>query len=305
MAPSKSQYLWSIPQRLLSLEPADIGTPHRLVWSRDVCACRNTGSVSTKKAGGLMREIERDLLADKPLDGLLRKFILLGGNVGSPELRAWASQELRGYDNDADLPSYRTVNAPLQIDGAVPGGLIQHQSISSMDLPDFARDEIDELVPLRMGVGEIHSMVAQHKGDKVVKLQPAGAALLVSYMNGTQQMNGHITALYWSVSTIALEGTLGQIRTRLAELIAELRSGTPQGQTLPTPEQAANAVNVVINGRGNRVSIAQATNGGAVTTQTEADEGKKFWTTARLIGAGIVGIATITGTVLAVMQFPF
>lgn len=261
--------------------------------------------MSTKKAGGLIGEIERDLLADKPLDTLLRKLILLGGNAGSPELRAWASQELRGYDKDADLPSYRIVNAPLQIDGAVPGGIIQHQTISSMDLPDFARDEIDELVHLRMGVGEIHGMVEQQKGDKVVKLQPPGAALLVSYMNGTQQMNGHITALYWSVSTIALEGVLSQIRTRLAELIAELRSGTPQGQALPTPEQAANAVNVVINGRGNRVSIAQAASGGSVTTQPEAREGRRFWTTARLIGAGVVGLATIIATVLAVLQFRF
>ena len=38
--------------------------------------------------------------------------------------------------------------------------------------------------------------------------------------------------------------TLGALRT---ELIAELRSATPQGQNLPTPTQAANAVNFVIN----------------------------------------------------------
>lgn len=249
-----------------------------------------------------MRQIERDLLAEKPLDNLLRKLILLGGNAGSPELRTWASVELRGYEDSDDLPSYRKVNAPLQIDGAVRGGIIRHQSISSMDLPDFARGEIDELVPLRMGVRELHSIVENHRSGQVVKLQPPGAALLVGYMNHESGMNGHIDSLYWSVSTVAIEGVLDQIRTRLAELIAELRSGASPEQTLPTPAQAANAVNLVINGRGNRVSIAQATDGGVITSQSETST-PRFWTKARIIGAGLVGAATIVGTVLTALQF--
>ena len=248
-----------------------------------------------------MGQIERDLLAEKPLHTLLRKLILLGGNAGSPELRAWASMELRGYNNDDELPSYREVNAPLQIDGAVPGQIIRHQSISSIDLPDFARAEIHELVPLRMGVRELHSMVSQHGNDRVVKLHPPGAALLVGYMNREGDMNGRIDSLYWSVSTIALEGVLDQIRTRLAELIAELRSGTAPGQALPTPAQAANALHLVINGRGNRVSIAQATNGGVIKHKQE-DGTRPSWTRARLIGAGMVGLATIAGTVIAALQ---
>lgn len=249
-----------------------------------------------------MGQIERDLLGEKPLDSILRKLILLGGNAGSPELRAWASLELRGYGKDDELPSYRKITAPLQIDGTVPGGIVRHETIGSMDIPDFARDDVNESVPLRMGVREIHSMVNQHSSDRIVKLQPAGAPDLVSYMNGTRQMNGHITSLYWSVSTIALEGVLDQIRTRLAELIAELRSGTPHGQALPTPAQAANAVNLVINGRGNRVSIAQATDGGSITSPEEDSTG--FWTTARVVGAGIVGLATVVATGLALLQFP-
>lgn len=264
----------------------------------------DTEMVSAKKPGDLMGQIERDLLAEKPLDTLLRKLILLGGNAGSPELRDWASLELRGYAKGDELPSYRKVNAPLQIDGAVPGGIIRHQTIGSMELPDFARDDITEIVPLSIGVREIQSMVDQHQKDRVVKLQPPGSADLVTYINGTSKLNGHITALYWSVSTIALEGVLDQVRTRLAELIAELRSGTPRGQALPSPTQAANAVNLVINGRGNRVSIAQAAHGSTVSAASE-EATPRFWTRARLIGAGIVGLATIAGTVVAVAQSPF
>lgn len=249
-----------------------------------------------------MRQIERDVLADKPLDTLLRKLVLLGGNAGSPELRAWASQELRGYANDDELPSYRKVTASLQIDGTVFNGIIKHQTIGPMDLPDFARDAISETVPLQMGVRELHTMVDQHREERLVQLQPPGAADLVSYMNMTKQMNGNITSLYWSVSTIAIDGVLDQIRTRLAELIAELRSATPRGQDLPTPAQASNAVNLVINGRGHRVNITQAADGGSVVAPPEP-ESRPFWTTAKIIGAAFVGLATITGTVVAILQF--
>jgi hypothetical protein len=250
-----------------------------------------------------MAQIERDILDEKALDTLLRKLILLGGNAGSPELRNWASLELRGYGRDVELPPYRTVPAPLQIDGTVPGGIVHHETIGAMDIPDFARDDVNEQVPLRMGVREIHSMVDQHRTDRMVKLQPPGAADLVTYMNGTRRMNGHITALYWSVSTIALEGVLDQIRTRLAELIAELRSATAQGQDLPTPAQAANAVNFVINGRGIRVNIAQAA-GGSTITAAPADVEPRFWTRTKLVGATVVGLATIAGTLIAALQLP-
>ncbi|MGC5225441.1 hypothetical protein ACPW96_22990 [Micromonospora sp. DT81.3] len=256
----------------------------------------------SNKRGTLLSQIERDLLDEKPLDTLLRKLILLGGNTGSAELRDWASMELRGYEKQDELPSYRSVHAPLQIDGSVPGGSIRHQTIGALDIPDFARDEIKEVVPLRMGVREIRGMVDQQRGDKVVKLLPPGAPDLVSYMNMTGELNGHITDLYWSVSTVALEGVLDQIRTRLAELIAELRSSTPAGQSLPTPAQAANAVSFVIKGRGNRVHIAQAAEGGTVTIPRE-DATRPFWTRAKVIGAALVGLATIVGTGIAVLQY--
>lgn len=248
-----------------------------------------------------MGKIERDLLDEKPLDGLLRKLILFGGVAGSSELRDWASAELRGYENDKDVPEYRKVTAPIQINGSTPRGLVEHQTISTVDLPDFVRDEISESFLLRMGVREIQSMIDQHAVDRTVRLQPAGVALIVDYMNRTSSSSGWITELYWGVSTIALEGVLDQVRTRLAELIAELRAGTQRGQTLPTPAQAANAVNLVVNGRGNRVNISQAAGGGVIAS-TPPRENSGFWTRARVVGAAIAGIATVGGTIIAALQ---
>jgi hypothetical protein len=170
-----------------------------------------------------------------------------------------------------------------------------------MDIPDFARDDINERLPLRMSVNEIQNMVNQNQNDRTVQLQPPGGPDILTYMNSTREMNGRIVSLYWSVSTIELEGVLDQIRTRLAELIAELRSATPRGQELPSPAPAANAVNFVINGRGNRVSIAHAADGSTITSPPD-EAPRRFWTTARIAGAAIVGLFTIAGTVLAALQ---
>ena len=64
-----------------------------------------------KRPPDLMAQIERDLLDEKPLDTLLRKLILLGGSAGSPELRNWASVELRVPPVAAEL--YRRPVAKL------------------------------------------------------------------------------------------------------------------------------------------------------------------------------------------------
>jgi hypothetical protein len=46
----------------------------------------------------LIDQIERDVSQeDVPVAAALRKVILLGGRVGSTELRDWASRELKGY----------------------------------------------------------------------------------------------------------------------------------------------------------------------------------------------------------------
>lgn len=252
----------------------------------------------------VLEKIEDDILTDKPLATILRKVVLMGGQIGSAELRAWASSELRGYRDGEELPRYRTVRAPLHIDGTVPGGIVHHQPISATDLPDFARPDVDEAVPLRLGVAELARAVDDYRDERVVKMQMPGAAILVKVMN-SQMSTGRVVDLYWAVSTVALAGVLDQIRSRLAELVAELRSVTPAARDLPTAQQATHALSVVVRGRGSRVTVAQATTGGTVTVQP-TDEGAEaaagFWTTARSVGAGVVGIFTIAGVLIAWWQ---
>jgi hypothetical protein len=114
-----------------------------------------------KRHSDLLAEIERDVVDEsKSLAAALRKSVILGGRAGSADLREWATRELNGYrDSQDELPDYRHVRAPLLMDGISGYYKVTAESISVIDLPDFARDVISEEVPLTHGIGELEAMI--------------------------------------------------------------------------------------------------------------------------------------------------
>lgn len=258
----------------------------------------------------LLDEIKRDLLDGKPIADLLRKCLLLGSEAGSLELTDWASKELRGYGPDDELPKYRQIVAPLQLDAMVGNGWVKGQIISSSELPDFARDTIGNLVPIVMPIGEVEAMVGERSSGKHVHLQPAGASDLVLYMNGeADNPFQQITSMYWSVAPSALHGIVDNVRTTLTELAGELIRTLPSGHVTPTKEHAHQAVEVAVHGRSARVSVntAQAVDGSTSTaTQDVNDDARSdtpWWRISGRVGAFVVGCAVIVGAVITVLLY--
>jgi hypothetical protein len=278
---------------------------------RGACVSVGRGTIMemSKREHGLLTEIESDVLdARKALADALRKCVVLGGRAGSVDMREWASRELRGYHGDESLPSYRVIGAPLTINGFAGNAMIKGERMSVTSLPEFAQEHIRDEVPLRMGIAEIEAMVAkaQSSGDNVW-LSPPGAAEIVKYMNGTTQgPYQQISEMYWSVSPVALHGVVDQVRTTLAELVAELRAGMPDSDDTPSAALADQAVSVAVHGKRSRVNVhtAQATSGSASAVQslpTHDDAG--FWTTSRRVGAFFVGAAGIIAAFVGVAQW--
>lgn len=199
----------------------------------------------------LLAEIERDLLDGKPLADLLRKCLILGARSGSIELREWAGRELRGYGgvDDADLPSYRKVAAPIMLDAVTGNTSITGQQIAPGSLPPFARDAgICNEVSIRQGIGEIEAWVTT-SGTKTISVTLPGAQAIGEYIDkASGNPFQHIHAVYWKLSTPALHGLIDNVKTSLAELITELVILVPEGQSTPTAEQATQAWNVAVNG---------------------------------------------------------
>lgn len=253
----------------------------------------------------LLSEIERDLLDDVPISTVLRKLIILGGYTGVSELREWASRELQGYVGVADdqMPKYRVVPAIIQIDAVVPQGPIRHQTIAAYDLPEEFREEICEDAVFRHGVGELEAMIDAHDESKTIQMMLPGAMIIAKIMDHNYgRRDQKITSIYWAVSTSSVTGILDQVRTRMAQMLGELRAVTPAGAALPNPADASRVVSVVIQGgKNNRVNVAHATHGGIASTVEGEKEGR-FWTTGRRIGAAVVGACTIAATVIAWLQ---
>jgi len=250
----------------------------------------------------LLREIESGALDHATSIGdLLRKVVALGGRAGSTELRDWARRELQGYELTDDLPEYRKVAAPLQIDGINPAWSVRRQTISQMELPEFARGVITNDLQLRQSISEIERLAQRCPPGDVVKFQHPGGQDVVTFMNRQQNVNGHIQALYWGVSPVVLEGVVDRVRTTLTVMIAEINANLPDGTDTPPAEVATNALNFAVTGKRAKINFAASQGGGTVMTGSpESDEQPRPW--LRVAGAVLVGLITIIAAILALMQ---
>jgi hypothetical protein len=187
----------------------------------------------------LIFEIERDAIDHTvPVATALRRCVVLGGRSGSEALRDWATRELEGYLDQDEVPKYRAILAPLMVDGRTSTETFEHRQIAASSLPDVAHGRVTEELTLRQGAGELEGYLELSD----IRLQPPLASELVRLMNHESgNPNLRLISLYWSVSPVAINGVLDQIRTTLTKLIAELRATMPQGQDVPTGEQADRA----------------------------------------------------------------
>lgn len=193
-----------------------------------------------------LRRSRLDRLEDGVLDGrrplapILRQVIALGGHAHSEPLRAWALRELQGYEGiDVPIPEYRRITAPLVMDGLAGMYKFREQPVSMFDLPDFARDSLGDELRLGKGVGQIESLITR-SASQTVQLGPAMAADIAVFMS--QNSPRQVLRLYWAVHPSALEGVLDQVRTRLVQLVGELRASMSHSQQDPTPAQVAQAL---------------------------------------------------------------
>lgn len=181
---------------------------------------------------------ERVLDESEPLAGLLRKCLLLGAETGSQSLRQWARYELSGYDEDVDVPSYRLLPPlPIRVDSFSGNTWTKGQTFDRLQLPLEARAGVPESFPLRQPVEELESLT----GKSSVSFTSTGLAYAQTIWNRELGPFQQIVGMSYSLPGSVLTGVLGQIRTQLVDVVADLTAETPLAE-LPKKEAVDAAV---------------------------------------------------------------
>lgn len=202
----------------------------------------------TRQGPQPVEQLEQGVLDDTvPLAGLLRLALVIGGHAASQPLKQWALDELEGYGGKpaSSVPDYRRPRAPIQADSHSLTWQRQGETISALHLPDITRGTINEEVTISYGVGQLQNLIERTPPGQAVHLSLPGAAELRTLMSAMEKYRSRaivIDELYWAVSPSVLHDVLDQVRTRLTQFVAELRSTMPAGSGTPTPEQVHRAV---------------------------------------------------------------
>lgn len=205
----------------------------------------------------LLRSLrDRVIEENEPLAGLLRKCLLLGAETKSDSLRQWARYELNGYADGVDMvPAYRHVNTPLIYLDYVSGYTIaRNQMIDRMELPTKARDYVPESFAFRQPVEELERLGTQNS----LSVCTPGLAVAKYFMNQESGPFQQVVGLRFELEGSVVVGILGQIRTQLVDLIADLSADTPLTE-LPDKVQVDTAVGQRIGTQYN--TTIQATSG--------------------------------------------
>lgn len=214
----------------------------------------------------LLRSLRERLMDEsESLAGLLRKCLLLGAETGSESLRQWARYELNGYDEEVELPGYRRLpTPPISVNSISGNTRVTGQVFNRLQLPSEAQLGVPEYLPLHQPIEELEKLAAQ----KSFSFTGTGLAYAQTMWNKGLGPFQQITGMSFSLSGSAITGVLGQIRTQLVDVVADLTADTPLAE-LPGKEQVDAAVGQHIGTQYN--TTIHAGNGPtAIGTEAEA-----------------------------------
>ena len=214
----------------------------------------------------LLQSLREQILDEsEPLAGLLRKCLLLGAETGSDSLRRWARYELNGYDDDVDVPEYRRIPMPpISVDSVSGNTWAKGQTIHRLQLPVEAHEAVPEWFSFRQPIEELETLAR----SKSLSFTNAGLSYAQILWNRKLDMFQQILGMSFVLSGSTVAGVLGQVRTQLVDIVADLTADTPLTE-LPKMDQVDAAVGQRIGAQYN-TTIHGANGPTAIGTKSEA-----------------------------------
>jgi AbiTii len=150
---------------------------------------------------------------------------VLAARLNNDELRAWVAKELNGYENAADVPEYRILDAPAVGHLAGPfGSGYQNMTIPAMVLPEDLRHYAEE-IRLTQPIAAVEEL---GKGDGVVTCNSGDLVAYMQSKEGNKFANRLILYGAWqTVSKASVHGIVDTVRNRVLEFALRLEKEAP------------------------------------------------------------------------------
>jgi hypothetical protein len=228
----------------------------------------------------------------KPVSVLLRKCLILGHKLNNERLKAWANQELNGYETQDGLPAYRIVPAGAKAYMSGPfGASISNFPIPSMLLKEQHRD-FATTIYLKEPIGSYEELMRSDCEDFQVEWP---ADLVLYYQRTIRTRNGCCLAqASQSVGKSAFAQVFDAVRNRTLSMALEIRAslgGSDKELDNVSPQAAAKIERTVttnIYGGVNVIASGQSQVNSTVSqTQNTISAGDKEQLGAALRSTGL------------------
>lgn len=169
------------------------------------------------------------------ISDLLRKCQILAFRLRHEPFKAWVSNELNGYPNEATLPPYRAnLYGEIKADASGPyGSIVKNSPVPISLFPKDMRDEVRRF-DFYQGVATLESTVAQADKSGHLNVKRIFPVEVYSIMEIWQ---GHQTVSMWAELPISgIVGVLDQVRSRALEFSLEIESENPDAGATATSE---------------------------------------------------------------------
>lgn len=167
----------------------------------------------------------------EPLAGLLRKCLILGADTGSDALRDWARLELNGYGDGDDVPSYRRLpNPTIMYDSMSGNAWMTNGTIDALQLPAEARNNMPDYLACEQAIEELEELAKR----ETVSMRTGHLAYAETVWNAKLSRFQRVMNLRYTVTGSVFKGMVGQVRTKLVDIVADLTAGVPLTELPPT-----------------------------------------------------------------------
>lgn len=188
------------------------------------------------------------LVNDEALSKILLKMQVIVDGLDNEALKIWMGNELNGYTNRSDVPTYRKTPCELHIDVSKPFGMV----INNYNLPiEFIKDEL-----ARKTLSEIiytQSIVELEKLSMSSIEQTIAVSVpgyLYGFINKSLYSGSNLLAARQVTTPATIDAILVKFRSILLQMILDINKELPEKANLDVllqPKMGKVAENIVIN----------------------------------------------------------